>query len=100
MAADGKLKIAESELSDLRMRYSRESLNGEILKICRVQLMTSDTFDECLMTLLQIVQKGNYDQLTKQTAVTFITDTVLENISIIKPASSKKIASKIVQMYA
>jgi|688.fasta_scaffold2256913_1 hypothetical protein len=55
MAADGKLKIAESELSDLRMKYSRESLNGEILKICRVQLMTSETFDEVLNTLVQVI---------------------------------------------
>lgn len=52
MAADGKLKIAESELSDLRMRYSRESLNGEILNICRIQLMTHETFDDSLNTLL------------------------------------------------
>lgn len=35
MQADGKLKIDKQELADLAMRYSRESINGEILKYCR-----------------------------------------------------------------
>jgi hypothetical protein len=33
------------------MRYSRESINGEILKICRT-LMTKETFETVLNTIL------------------------------------------------
>lgn len=47
MRADGKLKVGEQELADLAMKYSRESLNGEILKICR-SLMKQETFDAVL----------------------------------------------------
>lgn len=46
------------------MRYSRESILGEILKICRA-LMTQETFDELLVVLLQIISKGNHDDFTK-----------------------------------
>ena len=66
------------------MRYSRESINGEILKYCRA-LMQQETFDAVLQTLLQIIQKGNHDMLTKQTACGFIQDVTLENIEMISP---------------
>ena len=35
LSHEGSLKINATELSELRMRYSRESILGEILKICR-----------------------------------------------------------------
>ena len=47
MQADGKLKIDKQELAEISMRYSRESINGEILKRCRA-LMTQETFDAVL----------------------------------------------------
>lgn len=48
---DGSLKINATELAELRMRYSRESIQGEILKICR-SLMNQETFDSLLVVLL------------------------------------------------
>jgi len=51
MRADGKLKIDSQELADIAMKYSRESINGEILKVCR-SLMKQETFDAVLQTLL------------------------------------------------
>ena len=95
---EGTLKIQEQELAELRMRYSRESIQGEILKICR-SLMTQDTFDALLVVLLQIVQKGNYDETTKQTAVAFIQDVVLENIHLMSGKNAKLTAQKLVQLY-
>ena len=71
LSHEGSLKINATELSELRMRYSRESILGEILKICR-SLMTQETFDELLVVLLQIMSKGNHDDFTKQTASGYI----------------------------
>jgi hypothetical protein len=41
----------EQGLAELKMRYSRESVNGEILKICR-SLMKKETFDQVMPTLI------------------------------------------------
>lgn len=58
--------------------------------------MSQECFDAVLVTLIQIIQKGNYDMLTKQTACGFIQDVVLENFNMMSPQNAKKIAQKIV----
>lgn len=80
------------------MRYSRESILGEILKICRA-LMTQETFDELLVVLLQIMQKGNHDDFTKQTASGYIQDVILENVQLMTPKNAKTTAQKVVQIF-
>jgi hypothetical protein len=47
--------------------------------------MTQETFDAVLVTLLLVIQKSNYDNMTKQTASAYIQDVVLENITMISP---------------
>jgi hypothetical protein len=95
---DGKLKMDEQGLAELKMRYSRESVNGEILKICR-SLMKKETFDQVMPTLLQVIQKANYDLMTKLTVCGFIQEIVLENFSLISPQNSKKIAQALIKVF-
>jgi len=42
--------------------------------------MTQETFDELLVVLQQIFSKGNYDDFTKQTALSYIQEVIMENI--------------------
>ena len=50
--------------------------------------------------LTQLLQKGNVDMMTKQTACRFLQDTVLEQTSLVSPKHAKTIAQKILQIYA
>jgi hypothetical protein len=53
-----KSGISEGELNDLRLKYTKESAWGEILKICRDQ-MTPETFNKILNDLLGFMLKGH-----------------------------------------
>jgi hypothetical protein len=80
----GKGGISETEINDLRLKYTREGAWGEILKICRDQ-MTQETFNKILNDILNFMFKG-HDMITKSTAVAFIDDIVLENkLGLITP---------------
>ena len=53
-----KAGISEGELNDLRIKYTKESAWGEILKICRDQ-MTQETFNKILNDVLNFMFKGH-----------------------------------------
>ena len=93
-----KLGISESEINDMRIKYTKESAWGEILKICRDQ-MTQESFNTILNDLLTFMFKG-HDQVTKSSAIAFIDDIILENkLSLVTPQNSRKIATKLVEVY-
>ena len=78
---------------------TKESSQGEILSICR-EMMNPDTFDKILPQILQLALSG-HDITTKQIAVTFISDIVLEGyIELISPKNSRLIARKLIDIYA
>ena len=81
LAADSKSKgkggISETEINDMRLKYTKESAWGEILKICR-DTMTEATFSKILNDLLGFILKG-HDQVTRSSAIAFIDDAILEN---------------------
>ena len=68
----------------MRIKYTKESAWGEILKICRDQ-MTQDTFNKILNDLFNFMFKG-HDQITKSSSIAFIDDIILENkLALITP---------------
>lgn len=86
-------------MNDLRLKYTKESAWGEILKVCR-DMLTPETFDKLLNELLSFAFKG-HDQITKSAAIAFIDDIILENkLSLISPQNSRKIALKLVEIYS
>ena len=100
----GKEKIAkrygvsEPEINAMRVKYSQDSANGEILKICR-EMMTVETFDKVLPDILKSLRAG-HDLLTKSLAATFISDTILEGRSdLISPKNARLISRKLVEIY-
>lgn len=97
--AKSKYGISEGELNDLKLKYTKDSTWGEILKICRDQ-MTQETFEKILPDVLNYMFKG-HDLITKMTAISFISDIILENkMELLKPQTSKKIAIKLVEVYS
>ena len=87
--------ISESEINDMRLKYSKESAQGEILKICR-DFMTESTFDSILPGLLSFL-RGSHDITTKASAVSFISDIIVEGKqNIIAPKNSRKICQWLV----
>ena len=90
--------ISENEINDLRLKYTRDSTWGEILKICREQ-MTEETFSKILNDLIGLMRTG-HDQITKSTAISFVQDIILEKqFHLITPQNSRKIAQKVVEIY-
>lgn len=75
--AKNKLGISEGEFNDLKLKYTKESTWGEILKVCRDQ-MTEETFNKILNDLMGYMFKG-HDVITRSAAVAFISDIILEN---------------------
>lgn len=91
--------ISEREINNMRTKMTKESTHGEILQICR-EMMTKETFDKILPSLLQFAQSG-HDISTKSTAVVFINDIVLEGrLELIAPQKSRLIARRLVAIYA
>ena len=83
-AAAQRYGISEREINNMRTKMTKESTHGEILQICR-EIMTKETFDKILPSLLQFAQSG-HDISTKSTAVVFINDIVLEGrLELIAP---------------
>lgn len=80
------------------MKMTKESTQGEILRICR-EMMTEATFDKILPEILKLARFG-HDMITKTTATTFINDTVLENSAMISPKNSRVIARKVIEVYS
>jgi hypothetical protein len=68
--AKSKIGITEGEINDLRLKYTKDSAFGEILKICRDQ-MTEITFSKILNDLILLMKTG-HDQITKSTAIQFV----------------------------
>eukprot|EP00347_Sterkiella_histriomuscorum_P023653 403333856 len=94
-----KIGVSEAEINDLRVKYTKESSWGEILKICRDQ-MTAQTFENILNELIQFMRAG-HDNVTKSTAIVFVQDMILENKThLITPQNSRKIAQKLVEIYS
>jgi hypothetical protein len=75
--SNNKMGISEGEINDLKLKYTKESTWGEILKVCRDQL-TQSTFDKIVNDLIHIM-RSSHDSLTKSTAVQFVNDLILEN---------------------
>lgn len=97
--AKSKYGITEGELNDLKLKYTRDSTWGEILKICRDQ-MYQETFEKILNDILNFMFRG-HDQITKSMAIAFINDMILENkLDLLKPQTSKKIALKLIEVYS
>lgn len=83
----------------MRTKMTKESTHGEILRICR-EMMNTETFDKILTSILQLA-KGGHDIATKSTAVTFITDIVLEGkLDLISPKNSRMIARRMVEIHS
>jgi len=61
----------------MRLKYTKDSAMGDILRICR-QLLSKDTFEKILPQLLQSM-KGGHDITTKSNCIAFMSDLVLEN---------------------
>ena len=62
--------------------------------------MTEETFNKILNDLLNFMFKA-HDTITKSTAISFISDAILENkLNLISPINSKKIAIKLVEVYS
>lgn len=80
------------------MKFTKESGQGEILKICR-EMMTETTFDKILPDVLKLARTG-HDITTKSTAIMFINDTVLENMAMISPKNSRLIARRLIEVYS
>lgn len=81
------------------MKYSKDSVHGEILKICR-DMMVPDTFDSILNDLIKLMKQG-HDISTKSTATQFVSDIILENnLQLITPQNSRKIATKLIEVFS
>ena len=84
---------------DMRNKMTKESTQGEILSICR-ETMTTETFDKIQPQILQLALSG-HDITTKQIAVIFINDIILEGrLELISPKNSRLIARKMIDVYA
>lgn len=91
--------ISERDIADMRTKVTKQSTQGEILAICR-EMMVVDTFDKILPALLQYSISG-HDITTKQIAMNFINDAILEGrIDLISPKNSRVIARKMVELYS
>ncbi|CDW80673.1 proteasome-associated protein ecm29 homolog [Stylonychia lemnae] len=102
ISTSGKQKgtsgFSESELTDLRIKFTKESSWGEVLKICR-ELLTEETFNKILNDIIALM-RGGHDTTTKSAAITFVQDIILENKThLITPQNSRKIAQKMVEIY-
>lgn len=90
--------ISETDINDMRLKYTKEGAWGEILKICRDQ-MSQETFNKILNDVMGLMFKG-HDMITKSTAVAFINDMILENkMQLIAPKSAQRIATKLIEVY-
>ena len=90
--------ITETEVNNLKLKFTKDSVHGEILKICR-EMMTEETFDKILPDILKLTRSG-HDITTKSTAVMFISDSVLENQDMVSPKNSRLIARRLVEVYS
>ena len=75
--AQKKTGMSESQLNEMRLRYTSGSPLGEILRTCRI-LITADTFDKVLPELFKLMKTG-HDITTRSTAISFISDLIVEN---------------------
>ena len=97
--ASKRFGISETEINDMRNKMTKESVHGEILRICR-EMMTPETFEKILPNLLNFAKAG-HDISTKSTATIFINDTVNEGrADLISPKNSRLIARKLVEIYS
>ena len=62
--------ISETDINQMRIKFTRESDWGEILSICRKQMFET-TFDKILSELMHLMIKG-HDLVTKSTAISFL----------------------------
>ena len=90
--------ITETEVNDLKLKFTKESVHGEILKICR-EMMSEETFDKILPDILKLTRTG-HDITTKSTAVVFISDTIQETENKISPKNSRTIARRMIENYS
>ncbi len=82
--AKGKGGITESEFNEMRVKYTKESAWGEILKICREQ-MTERTMEKILNDVINIMRNA-HDLVTKSSAIQFVSDIILEGkLHLISP---------------
>lgn len=62
--------------------------------------MDEPIFDKILTELVNLMLKG-HDQVTKSSAVNFVNDIILENKrELIAPKNARKIAQKLIDLYA
>jgi hypothetical protein len=87
--------ITSREINDMKLKFSKDTTWGEILRICRDQ-MTQETFSKILTDLLILVRQGS-DSVIKASAVSFINDIILEQKDIISAKDSKAIAVKMIE---
>ena len=68
----------------MRVKFTKESSWGEVLRICR-DLLTEETFNKILNDIIGLM-RGGHDITTRSGAVTFVQDIILENkLHLISP---------------
>jgi len=95
-----KSGMSESQLNEMRLKYTSGSPMGDILRVCR-NLITAETFEKVLPNLLNLMKTG-HDLTTRSTAITFINEMMVENKyeGVIDPKQSKRIANKMIETYS